>query len=116
VSSRARLVGTQFESELVRGFRSFGLDAERLRQSGRLDCGDVVVKDLGHTYVIEAKNRQQLNIPGAVDEAMVEVRNYAAARGLDVGSLTPVAIIKRRGKGFLDAYVVTDVRTFFDLA
>jgi hypothetical protein len=115
VSSRSRQLGTGFESELVKGFRSVGIDAERIRQAGRLDQGDVVVKDLGHIYVIEAKNVARIDLPGFIGQSLVEARNYAKPRGLSVEQVTPLAIIKRRGKGWLDSYVVTDLRSYFDL-
>jgi Holliday junction resolvase len=112
--SNARLVGGQFERELLNGFRSIGLDAERLRLAGARDEGDLVVKGYGPLiYIIEAKNRAQIDLPSAIAESKIEALNYATARRLDPSSVEPLAIIKRRGKGWLDAYVVQDLRTYF---
>lgn len=107
--------GPRFETELLNGLRQSGLDVERLRLAGKLDEGDLVIKDLGHVYVVEAKATARIDLPGYIAEAKAEAINYAAARGVNYDSVTPIVIVKRRGRGLLDAYVVTDVRTFFDL-
>lgn len=115
MSAASRRLGSGFEIDLLKGFRGEGFEIERLRPTGKDDEGDLVIKDLGHVYVVEAKNVQRINLPGFTDQAKVEAMTYAKRRGLSRDLVTPIAIVKRRGKGWHDAYVVTDVATFFDL-
>lgn len=107
--------GPRFETELLNGLRQSGLSVERLRLVGKLDEGDLVIRDLDHVYVVEAKAEIRINLPGYIAEAKAEALNYVTARGIRFDDVTPIAIVKRRGRGWLDAYVVTDARTFFDL-
>ena len=114
MSTASRRTGTAFESALVKHIRErFGLRAERLRQAGKNDCGDIAVDDIGLVYLIEAKAEKSINLSGYVSEATVERRNYCRARGIDVSGVMPLAVIKRRGKGIGEAYVVTTLDEFF---
>ena len=74
--------GNGWELALLKFFRSKGLLAERLRLSGKHDEGDLVVVIAGKTHIIEAKNRKAISLPTFWQEAVVESKNYAKARGL----------------------------------
>lgn len=110
--------GKRWESELREGFRGVDMDVEKLRDTGTRDEGDLVLRDIvdGETYftVIEAKNAKFE--PGVfMAEAELEGKHFAEHRGLDADKVTPVAIVKRRGHGFRQAFVLTTVEHYFDL-
>jgi len=113
MSTASRRTGTAFESALVKHIRDrFGLRAERLRQSGKNDCGDIAVDDVGLVYLIEAKAEKSINLSGYVAEAEAERRNYCRARGISESGVMPLAVVKRRGKGIGEAYVVITLDEF----
>lgn len=109
--------GTRFEGELLNGLRLHGLDVERLARAGAEDEGDLVIKGLfpGLHVVLEAKNEKRINLPEYLRQAGLEGEHYAAHRKLDLSSVASVAVVKRRGKGYLGAYVVTDVATILSV-
>src|SRR5659263_256491 len=114
MSTASRRIGTAFESALVAHIRErFGLRAERLRQAGKNDQGDISVDDVGLVYLIEAKAEKAINLSGYIAEAEVERKNYCRARGIPESGVMPLAVVKRRGKGIGDAYVVTTLDQFF---
>lgn len=114
MSTASRRIGTAFESALVAHIRErFGLRAERLRQAGKNDQGDIAVDDVGLVYLIEAKAEKSINLSGYITEAEVERKNYCRARGIPESAVMPLAVVKRRGKGIGDAYVVTTLDQFF---
>jgi len=85
-----------------------GAVAERLTKAGAKDEGDLVTIIAGKTYILELKNRKKIDLPAFWDEAQVEAKNYAKARGL---SFVPPAfvIVKRRNAGIDRAWVVQDL-------
>jgi len=97
--------GALWETDLLKAFRTAGIDAERLRLTGRLDEGDLVLKVDGRAYVVEAK--VPLDLAAAQREASVEAYNYGRARAMDRPHF--VAIHKRRGYPTREAYVVMPV-------
>ncbi|MFF4244285.1 hypothetical protein ACFYY2_07395 [Streptomyces sp. NPDC001822] len=107
--------GAAWETELLAGLRSIGEDAERLRLTGAEDEGDLVIRAADGTYlVIEAKNAKFE--PGPfLDEAEVERLNFARHRDLDPFDVESIAIVKRRGKGWRKAFVLTTVEAYFGL-
>jgi len=100
--------GSAFEIGILKWLRSHGVFAERLRLSGALDEGDLVVIVAGKTYILEAKNRKSISLPAFWEEARVEAKNYAKARNL---SEVPPAfvIIKRRNASIEKAFVIQDL-------
>lgn len=107
--------GAAFETDLLNGLREAGFDVERLRTTGKDDQGDLRVLDLGRHTVVEAKNVQRIDLPGHLKELAVEKWNYAKARGLDADAVEGVVIVKRRGKGWREAYAVQTVEQYFGL-
>ncbi|MGW3336229.1 hypothetical protein ACWDCL_01945 [Streptomyces sp. NPDC001009] len=107
--------GAAWETELLGGLRSVGEDAERLRLTGAEDEGDLVVREPGGTYlVIEAKNAAFT--PGPfLDEAERERLAFARHRDLDPLDVDSIVVVKRRGKGWRKAFVLTTVENFFEL-
>lgn len=88
--------GTRFETEVVEFLKANGFpDAERRALAGSLDKGDVMnVPD----FTLECKNEATMRLAAYMAEAAAEAIN----------AKTPffAAIVKRRGKGARDAYVV----------
>lgn len=97
--------GASWELDLLKYFRNEGIDAERLRLTGKADEGDLVLKIGGIPYVVEAKNVAKIDLASYVREAEVEARNYGAHRALDFLP-NHAAIVKRRNHGVGEAYVV----------
>lgn len=60
--------GTRWETMLVRTARTYGLDAERLPESGVNDEGDLRINH----WIVEAKHRRQLNIHDALHKAQLK--------------------------------------------
>jgi Holliday junction resolvase len=114
--AKARAAGTAFETALLAKLRSFGLNAERLRLSGKRDEGDIAAFDPADPqtiWVIEAKAEKSMNLAGYIREAEVERENYAAKRGILPDDVMPVVVVKRRNQPIEKAYVVTTVEQFF---
>ncbi|MEV0437806.1 hypothetical protein AB0I84_00680 [Streptomyces spectabilis] len=110
-----RRKGAQWETDLREGLRAAGEDVESLRLAGIEDEGDLVVRESDGQYlVIEAKNAKFT--PGPfLDEAMRERENFAKHRGLDPDVVESVVVVKRRGKSWRKAFVLTTVEEYFDL-
>ena len=105
MSSYNKVKGSKFETDVMKYLRKLGHFAERLAKAGSSDEGDIVTVVAGQTYILECKNRKKIDLPAFWDEARVEARNYAKARGI---SVTPLAfvIVKRKNKGIEDAWVI----------
>ena len=90
----------------MKWIRSLGHFCERLAKAGSNDEGDLVCIIAGQTYILECKNRKKIDLPAFWDEAQVEAKNYAKARGLP--DLPPAfVIVKRRNRSIEDAWVIT---------
>jgi Holliday junction resolvase len=100
--------GSQFETDVMKWLRGAGVMAERLTKAGAKDEGDMVVIISGETYILELKNRKQLNFPEFWREAQVEALNYAKARGLGEVPLSYV-VVKRRNASIEDAWVIQNL-------
>ncbi|WP_436739905.1 hypothetical protein [Streptomyces sp. BBFR102] len=114
-NKRNKRVGAQWETDLREGLRSEGFDVESLRLAGKEDEGDMVVREGGGRYlVIEAKNAKFE--PGVfLGEAIVERENFAKHRGLDLENVESIVVVKRRGKGWRKAFVLTTVEEYLGL-
>ena len=105
--------GTKFETGVVNYIRSLGHFAEKLRQSGKNDEGDIVAIIAGNTFVLECKAHKSLNLPEFWRQAVVEAENYAKARGLEV--VPPAYVIaKRRQASISDAWVITSLEKWIE--
>lgn len=101
--------GATFETDLVRWFRDRGYQAERLRLAGTRDEGDLRVDVEDGIVVVEAKAPgagNSIDLAGWIREAHLEAANFARARGVTGDIVTPVVVIKARGKSLAEAYVV----------
>jgi hypothetical protein len=108
-SHKAR--GANFETDVRDWFRANGYDAERLARTGAKDEGDIAIRSdfLGYIGVIEAKAPGQsgrIDLPGWTREAQLEATHYAEARKIKREAVMPAVVIKARGKGIADAYLV----------
>ncbi len=100
--------GAAFEIELADWLMAQGLNAQRLPRAGRNDIGDVFLKTVNDTYVIEAKAPRRdgrIDLSGWLREADIEAENYRVAKRLLIAP-SPLVIIKASNKGTGDAYVV----------
>lgn len=104
--------GGIFERDLLKYLREgWGLDAERLRLTGKEDEGDLLVRDEGR-LVIEAKNVAKMDLAGWVAEAELEARQYASHRGIAVPDF--VVVHKAKGKAIGRAYVTTTLDQYLE--
>lgn len=101
----AKRRGSLFETSVLKWLRDKGLLAERLRLAGKADEGDIVCFVAGQPYVLELKATARLDLPAYWREAITEAENYAKARNLPATPPSYV-IVKRRGKGIEDAWVI----------
>ncbi len=100
--------GAQFETDVMRWLREHEAVAERLTKAGAKDEGDLYVFLQGKTYVLELKNRKKLDLPAFWDEAQVEAKNYAKARGLP-SVPSAFVVVKRRQHGIEKSWVIQDL-------
>ena len=108
MSSYNKAKGSKFETDVMKYLRKLGHFAERLAKAGSNDEGDIVTIIAGQTYILECKNRKSLNLPAFWDEAQVEAKNYAKARGM-VATPPAFVIVKRRQHGVEKAWVIQDL-------
>ena len=113
MSAKNKRKGASFELDVMKWFRSKGVNAERLRLSGQKDEGDLVVIIAGETFILELKNTKVLNLPQFWREAVVEAQNYATARGIKPAPLSYV-VVKRRSAGIEQAWVVQDLQQWLE--
>ena len=113
MSAKNKRKGASFELDVMKWFRSKGVNAERLRLSGQKDEGDLVVIVAGKTFILELKNTKVLNLPQFWREAVVEAQNYAGARGITPAPLSYV-LVKRRSAGIEQAWVVQDLQQWLE--
>jgi hypothetical protein len=109
-----RRAGARWQAALRDGFRRLGFDVEELKLAGREDEGDLVLRLKDRFLVIEAK-AGVMKAAEFVIEAARERRHFAAHRGLPGSQVGSIAVVKRRGKGWQDAYVLTTVEDYFAL-
>lgn len=104
--NRSKIKGTAFETALVNYFRSKGWIADRLRQTGAEDEGDIAAYVPGDTLpvVIEAKAERQMNLSSYIAQAEREAQMFAKHRGSEVPEW--LAVVKRPGKPIGQSYVV----------
>lgn len=101
-NARNRARGKTWERTIEVEGRKLGFDIDRTRDTGTHDQGDLALRYLGKTIVIEAKNAAFQ--PGPfVEEAILEATNYANKRN---SPTLPHAVVfvKRRGKGGLEEH------------
>ncbi|MEX1655495.1 hypothetical protein ABZ960_20300 [Streptomyces pseudovenezuelae] len=112
---RNKRKGADWESDLRDGLRSEGFDVESLRLAGAEDEGDMVIREGDGRYlVIEAKNAKFE--PGVfLGQAIVERENFAKHRRLDLDNVDSIVVVKRRGKNWRQAFVLTTVEDYLGL-
>lgn len=107
--------GSRFEREVLDYLRENGLDAERLRLTGKEDEGDILVRNAQLRFVFEAKNVKRMSLAGWVQEAEVEALNYADHRGLNYDDVHWAVVHKKHGKGVAKSYVTLPLDEFLRL-
>ena len=109
--------GTQYESDLVKHFRGKGMDAERLRLSGKEDEGDIVVRvGKDQRIIVEAKSGKNIRPRFWYDEeAVPEAKNYTKRRSLSSEEVIPALVMKSHNRAIGKSLVTIDLDTFVDL-
>lgn len=102
--NRNKRIGTEHESAVTRYLNANDVPAHRVAQTGPQDSGDIWLPD--HGVLLQAKNW------GNVTDALNEGVKGAQAQARVAGFPYAFAVVKRRGKGVAQAYVVTDLETF----
>jgi hypothetical protein len=119
VSSASKRKGDEWERTLVAYLRESGLDADRLRQTGTEDEGDIAVRfsafQPSMILVIEAKAENRIDLPGYLRELQLEKSHYVKHRAMDPNRVDGVVVIKRRMASAGQAYVVTTVDDYFKI-
>lgn len=119
-NARNRRAGARWQTDLRDGLRDAGYDIERLALVGVRDEGDHVVRLAARPLparrfvVIEAK-AGVLHPADFVRQAGEEAAHFAYHRGLTLDEVTGIAVAKRRGANWRDAYVLTSLRDYFGL-
>jgi hypothetical protein len=116
---RNRRAGARWQTALRDGLRDAGLDIERLALAGVEDEGDHVVRlssglPVRRFVVIEAK-AGAMHPAEFVRQAQLEAGHFAFHRGLSAAEVTGIAVVKKRGANWRDAYVLTSLRDYFGL-
>ena len=104
--------GAAWEIDLADELVNEGYEAQRLPRAGRNDIGDVFLKTVNDSYVIEAKAPRRdgkVDLSGWIREAQVESENYRIQKRLELAP-SPLVIIKASNRGIGDAYVVQRLR------
>ena len=119
-NARNKRAGARWQSDLRDGLRASGLDVERLVLAGAEDEGDLVIRvdpalSPRRRYVVIEAKAGALHPAEFVREAGLEAAHFAYHRGLDLAEVTGIAVIKRRGSNWRDAYVLTSLRDYFAL-
>lgn len=118
MSQYPQRAGKRFEKELLDYFRRYGYDAERLRQTGKHDEGDLAIRTsplrTERHIVIEAKRCKAMDLAGWIKEAQIEHENYRRHRAYNVTPTSFVVIHHARGKPISEAYVTTTLREWLE--
>ncbi len=120
-NARNRRAGSRWQSDLRDGLRAAGLDIERLALTGAQDEGDHVVRlraedtVLRRRFVVIEAKAGVLHPATFAEQASVEAAHFAYHRGLSLTDVTGIAVAKRRGANWRDAYVLTTLRDYFGL-
>lgn len=121
MGSASKRKGTAWETAIRDTLRASGVDVERLVLAGTKDEGDLVAKwedrrGRDRVAVIEAKNRQKIDLAAYVREAETERDAYCAARNIPPSTVEAVAFVKRRNHGVMKAYAVMELGEYLSLA
>lgn len=115
-----RRKGARWEKDLRDGLRNSAYDTEGLKLHGKDDEGDLVVRPAGSRLmvpdfiVIEAKDAA-MSVTDFINQAVLEADNFARHRDLDRDRVTGVAVVKRRGKNWREAVVLTTLAEYMKL-
>lgn len=115
-ATQNKRAGAAWERDFRDGMRSVGFSYEQLRMTGSFDEGDAVVMDMNNkpAYVLELK-AGKMEPASFVRQAIDEKTVFCSRRNINPAGVSGVAIIKRRGCNWKDAYVLTTVRDYFNL-
>jgi hypothetical protein len=104
MTNRNKAAGTKWESDIVSYLKSHGIPtAHRVAQTGRDDSGDIWGVS---PFIVQAKT--YANLADGLRLGLEGAKRQAHVAGEPFGA----AVVKRRGKGAADAYVVMDLETF----
>lgn len=112
MSAAGKAKGSRFENMLEQTCNELGVKARRLPRAGVKDIGDVAI-ELNDSAVIvcEAKAEKEIRLSQYLSEASVEADHYEEKYKVVA---YPMAVVKRRGKGIGQAYVVWELDEFIN--
>lgn len=115
-NARNKQNGTKFETDVVDYVRKRGLEADRLRLSGKEDEGDLVIRDkAGPVAVVEAKAGKNIRPRHWYDEeAVPETKAYANKRSM-LEPPMPALFMKSHNKSIGKALVTISLEHYVDL-
>mgnify|MGYP006267635049 CR=1 FL=1 len=116
MSTANKRKGSQWETDLVKYFRSKGHKATRLARTGRNDEGDVELETGTYVFVVEAKNAARIDLAGWTKEAAIEAVNWDKHRDYGHAEAIPVVVVKRRNSRTSKAYVVMELENWLQIA
>lgn len=114
-NARNRRAGARWQTDLRNHLRDAGLDVERLVLTGTQDEGDLVIRTNTEQFIVLEAKAGVMHPAQFVREAHTEAAHYAAHRGIDPHRVSGLAVVKRRGANWRDAYVLTTLRGYFGL-
>lgn len=113
---RNRAAGKDWERTIEVEARLLGFDADRTRDTGTKDQGDLAIRAGSQFVIVEAKNTAKLEAGPFVEEALLEAKHFAELRGLPAERVHPVVFVKRRGKGGMaEAFALTTIEEYLRL-
>jgi len=111
-ATKNKWAGSAWEMALLKGLREEGFEVERLHLTGQHDEGDLAIRHGEDDWtLIEAKAGRFL--PSSfIQQAEVEAKNFAKSRKLDEFDVDGIVVVKRRGKPWSQAYVLTTLDAY----
>jgi Holliday junction resolvase len=105
MSSANRRKGKTFERDVRAFFETLGLRVIKPQEGAKDDSGDALIYTRDGTLIcLEIKNEQQFRLSAYMQEAQLEAANSKADHY--------AAVVKRRGKGTKDSYVVMPLEEY----
>jgi hypothetical protein len=107
--------GRSWARTLCQGLRFAGKDVELVAYNQHAPEGDLVVHEQGQFRLIVAHNGD-LHLPELIDRTHAETAVWSSHRKADLRRVDGITVVRRRNKGWGDAYVITTVADFFGLS
>lgn len=112
MSSAGKARGSRWEAAIEEHCNAAALKARRLPRAGVKDIGDVAIElRNGQVIVGEAKAEKAIRLAQYLKEAAIEADHYEEKYKV---AAYPMAVVKQRGKGTGQGYVVWELDEFIN--